>query len=255
MSISSTPNKMQVDSVHLLEDLARFYHSGTEMVVSEAFGNAVDVDATELQIELGEDQDGKYILFVNNGPPMSENDFRNYHVIARSSKTFGKGLGWAGIGAKLYLGSWLKSKIITESSDGHNSLASVMFIEGNQVCWNFVTPRRKFIGTSYKVYLNSEDYDVLSKNITQIVLKYFNTAMKNGLNVTIQGKKLDFWKPPYIKMFHEEIKIKGKKLPFTLWTTKEDIPEERCNIEFHVSGKCITIRKPRNLLSNVKSEF
>ena len=38
-------------------------------------------------------------------------------------------------------------------------------------------------------------------------------------------------------------------------TTKEDIPEERCNIEFHVSGKCITIRKPRNLLSNVKPEF
>ena len=248
-------NAMEVDSVHLLEDLARFYHSGTDMVVSEAFGNAVDVDATELQIELGEDQAGKYILFVNNGPPMSENDFRNYHVIARSSKTFGKGLGWAGIGAKLYLGSWLKSKIITESSDGHNSLASVMFIEGNQVYWNFVTPRRKFIGTSYKVHLNSEDYDVLSKNITQIVLKYFNTAMKNGLNVTIQGKKLDFWKPPYIKMFHEEIKIKGKKLPFTLWTTKEDIPEERCNIEFHVSGKCITIRKPRNLLSNVKPEF
>ena len=248
-------NAMEVDSVHLLEDLARFYHSGTDMVVSEAFGNAVDVDATELQIELGEDQDGKYILFVNNGPPMSENDFRNYHVIARSSKTFGKGLGWAGIGAKLYLGSWLKSKIITESSDGHNSLASVMFIEGNQVYWNFVTPRRKLIGTSYKVYLNSEDYDVLSKNITQIVLKYFNTAMKNGLNVTIQGKKLDFWKPAYIKTFHEEIKIKGKKLPITLWTTNEDIPEERCNIEFHVSGKCIAIRKPRNLLSNVKPEF
>ena len=89
-------NAMEVDSVHLLEDLARFYHSGTDMVVSEAFGNAVDVDATELQIELGEDQDGKFILFVNNGPPMSENDFRNYHVIARSSKTFGKGLGWAG---------------------------------------------------------------------------------------------------------------------------------------------------------------
>ena len=114
-----TVNPMEVDSVHLLQDLAKFYDSGTEMVVSEAFGNAVDVESTELQIELNEDNDGKYIRFVNNGPPMSEEDFRNYHVIARSSKTFGKGLGWAGIGAKLYLGNWLESKIITESSDGH----------------------------------------------------------------------------------------------------------------------------------------
>ena len=255
MSISSTPNKMQVDSVHLLEDLARFYHSGTEMVVSEAFGNAVDVDATELQIELGEDQDGKYILFVNNGPPMSEKDFRNYHVIARSSKDFGKGLGWAGIGAKLYLGSWLKSKIVTESSDGHTSLASVMLIEGNKASWNFVTPRRKFIGTSYKVYLKPEDYDILSKDITVTVLKYFNTAMRNGLNVTVQGKKLDFWKPSSTQTFHEEVKIKDRKLPFTLWTTKEDMPDDRLNIEYHVSGKRIVIRKPKELLPNVKSEF
>ncbi len=88
MSISSsTPNVMEVDSVHLLHDLARFYDSGTEMVVSEAFGNAVDVESTELKIDLGEDHDGKYIRFVNNGPSMSEKDFRNYHVIARSSKT------------------------------------------------------------------------------------------------------------------------------------------------------------------------
>ena len=255
MSSSSTPNPMDVDSVHLLQDLARFYDSGTEMVVSEAFGNAVDVDATELQIELDQDKDGKYIQFVNNGPPMSEQDFRNYHVIARSSKTYGKGLGWAGIGAKLYLGSWLESKIITESSDGTHSLASVMFIQKNKASWNFVEPTRKFVGTSYKVYLNPEDYEILTKTITQTVLKYFNTAMRNGLNVIIQGKKLESWKPTAVKTFKREIAIKDRKLPFTLWITDESIPDDRCNIEYHVSGKSITITKPRNLLSNVKSEF
>ena len=114
MKFLSEPSPMEVDSVHLLVDLTRMYDSGTEMVVSEAFGNAVDIKSTELQIDFGEDSDGKYIRFKNNGPPMSEKDFRNYHVIARSSKDYGKGLGWAGIGAKLYLGSWLESKIITE---------------------------------------------------------------------------------------------------------------------------------------------
>ena len=29
-------------------------------------------------------------------------------------------------------------------------------------------------------------HDIISKNITVIVLKYFNTAMRNGLNVTVQ---------------------------------------------------------------------
>ena len=257
LTFLSSPSPMEVDSVHLLVDLARMYDSGTEMVVSEAFGNAVDIKSTELQIDLGEDSDGKYIRFKNNGPSMSEKDFKNYHVVARSSKDYGKGLGWAGIGAKLYLGSWLESKIITESSDGTNSIASVMFIQEEKLEKAFVEPTHKFVGrgTSYKVYLEPEDYEELSNRITDIVLKYFNTAMHNGLNVIINGKKLDYWKPDILETFNGELKIGHRHLPFTLWTSQENIPDNRCNIEYHVSGKAITIVKPRNLLSNVKPEF
>ena len=244
MSLSSIPIPMEVDSVHLLEDLAKMYDSGTEMVVSEALGNAVDVEATALQIEFGEDKNGQYILFVNNGPPMTKQGFKNYHAIARSSKTHGKSLGWAGIGAKLYLGVWNKSKIITESSDGKNSLASQMFIKDNQVCWNFLTPKRKFFGTSYQVYLNPEDYQILSSNVKEIILKFFNTAMKNGLNVSIQGNKLEPWKPHILKTVDEQVRVKNRNLPLILWITKEDLPDERCNIEYHVSGKRIIIRRP-----------
>ena len=255
MSLSSIPIPMEVDSVHLIGDLAKMYDSGTEMLVSEALGNAVDVDATELQIEFGEDQNGKYILFVNNGPPMTTQDFKNYHVIARSSKTMGKSLGWAGIGAKLYLGVWNESKIITESSDGKNSFASQMFIKDNHVYWNFITPKRKFFGTSYQVYLNPEDYRILSSNVKEVILKLFNTAMKNGLNVLIKGSKLEPWEPHFLRIIDDQIKVKNRKLPLILWITKEDIPDERCNIEYHVSGKRIIIRRPKNLLSYVKPEF
>ena len=255
MSLSSIPIPMEVDSVHLLGDLAKMYDSGTEMVVSEALGNAVDVEATELQIEFGENQSGQYILFVNNGPPMTKQDFKNYHVIARSSKIVGKSLGWAGIGAKLYLGIWNKSTIITESSDGKNSFASQMLIKDNQVCWNFITPKRKFFGTSYQVFLNPEDYRILSTNVKEIILKFLNTAMKNGLNVSIQGSKLEPWEPIILNTIDDQISVKNRKLPLILWITKEDIPDERCNIEYHVSGKRIIIRRPKNLLSNVKPEF
>lgn len=255
MSLSSLPITMKVDSVHLLDDLAKMYDSGTEMLVSEALGNAVDVGSTELKIELGEDENGQYISFFNNGPPMKLQDFKNYHVIARSSKTIGKSLGWAGIGAKLYLGVWNKSKIITESSDGENSLASQMFIEDNQVYWNFIKPKRKLFGTSYQVYLNPEDYQSLSNNIKKIILKFFNTAMKNGLNVLIQNNKLEPWIPNITNTIKDHVTVKNRKLSLILCTTKENIADERCNIEYHVSGKNITIKKPRNLLSNVKSDY
>jgi hypothetical protein len=255
MTLFSNPITMKVDSVHLLDDLAKMYDSGTEMLVSEALGNAVDVGATKLQIEFGEDHDGQYVSFFNNGPPMKLQDFKNYHVIARSSKTIGKSLGWAGIGAKLYLGVWNKSKIVTESSDGKDSLASQMFIDDCQVYWNFITSERKFFGTSYRVYLNPEDYQSLSNNIGEIIVKYFNTAMKNGLDVIIQGKKLEPWVPEIIKSIEEQVSIKHKKFLLILYLTKEKINDERCNIEYHVSGKNIIIKKPRNLLSNVKPEF
>jgi len=255
MSLSSLPITMKVDSVHLLDDLAKMYDSGTEMLVSEALGNAVDVGSTKLEIEFGEDQNGQYICFFNNGPPMKQEDFEDYNVIARSSKIEGKSLGWAGIGAKLYLGSWNKSKIITESSDGENSLASEMYIEDNQVVWMFIPPKRKLFGTSYQVYLNPEDYQSLSNNIKEIVRKFFNTAMKNGLNVLIQGNKLEPWEPQILKTIEDQITVKNRKLPLILCVTKEDIVDERCNIEYHVSGKSIIIKKPRNLLANVKPEF
>ena len=225
MSLSSHPTTMKVDSVHLLDDLAKMYDSGTEMLVSEALGNAVDVRATELQIEFNEDLDGQYISFVNNGPPMNLDDFKNYHVIARSSKTMGKSLGWAGIGAKLYLGVWNKSKIITESSDGKNSLASQMFIKDNQVYWNFITPKRNLIGTSYQVYLNSEDYQSLSNNIKKIILKFLNTAMKNGLNILIQNNKLEPWIPNINNTNKAHVTGKRRKFPLIICTNKEKIEE------------------------------
>ena len=179
---------------------------------------------------------------------MKQEDFEDYNVIARSSKIEGKSLGWAGIGAKLYLGSWNKSKIITESSDGKNSLASQMFIKDNQVYWNFITPKRNLIGTSYQVYLNLEDYQSLSKNIKEIILKFFNTAIKNGLDVLIQGDKLEPWEPQILNKIGEQISVKNRKLPLILCVTKENIVDERCNIEYHVSGKRIIIKKSKNLL-------
>ena len=84
-----------------------------------------------------------------------------------------------------------------------------MFIQEEKLEKAFVEPTHKFVGrgTSYKVYLKPEDYEELSNRITDIVLKYFNTAMHNGLNVIINGKKVNSQK---LKLPSGKI-LKGKE--------------------------------------------
>ena len=247
--------RVEVDTDHLMVDLARIYDSGPEMVVSEVFGNAVDVSATKLDVTLGTDSVGKYVKFVNNGPPMKSGDFVNYNTLARSSKQFGEGLGWAGIGAKLYLGIWQDSKIITTSSDGITTTATELYFKEKVLFWDYIQSSEKFQGTSYKAYLTKEDYAVLETQLEEIIQKLFNSAMLNGMIVTVNGKITQPWKPKTIKTIHCVLPIGKIKLPYKVLITDSDIPSERCNIEYHVSGKCIVIKKPKNLLSAVKTEY
>ena len=161
--------KVEVDTDHLMVDLARMYDNGSEMIVSEVFGNAVDISATKLDVTLGSDSEGKYIKFVNNGPPMSKEDFVNYNTLARSSKQFGEGLGWAGIGAKLYI--WEYGKIVKLSLRPVMELLQLqqncIFTKENQLWWEYVQSSEKFQGTSYKAYLTDEDYATLETQVLE----------------------------------------------------------------------------------------
>lgn len=248
--------KVEVDTDHLMVDLARMYDSHSEMIVSEVFGNAVDISATKLDVTLGIDSDGKYVKFVNNGPAMSKEDFVNYNTLARSSKQFGEGLGWAGIGAKLYLGVWQDSKIITTSSNGITTTATELyFTKENQLWWDYVSSPEKFQGTSYKAYLTDEDYTTLEIQLEGIIQKLFNSAMLNGMIVTVNDKIVQPWKPKTIDIIDCVLAIGKIKLPYKVLITDTNIPPSRCNIEYHVSGKCIIIKKPKDLLSDVKTEY
>jgi hypothetical protein len=248
--------RVEVDTDHLMVDLARMYDSGSEMVVSEVFGNAVDISATKLDVTLGTDSEGKYVKFVNNGPAMSKEDFVNYNTLARSSKQFGEGLGWAGIGAKLYLGVWQDSKIITTSSDGITTTATELyFTKENLLWWDYIQSSEKFQGTSYKAYLRDEDYATLETQLEGMITKLFNSAMLNGMIVTVNGKIIQPWKPKTIDTINCVLTIGKIKLPYKVLITDTNIQSDRCNIEYHVSGKCIVIKKPKNLLAGIKTEY
>ena len=161
----------QIDIMHSLENYLDAYADHAEMVVTEAIGNAIDVGASRIDINLKMDMHGDAsISFYNNGPGMTLKQFKDYQVISRSSKTKGKGIGFAGVGAKVYLAAWPeKTKIHTETSDGSTSFASYMYIRNGKVKHVYVKPEIKKAGTLYEVKLKDEDYQKLAHGTHHII--------------------------------------------------------------------------------------
>ena len=81
--------------------------------VNEAIANAVDAfrensilgGKIDITFEKTDDDYG-YITFHNNAPPMAKDLFvTKYHTVSLSTKKKGRGIGFAGVGAKLFLAS------------------------------------------------------------------------------------------------------------------------------------------------------
>jgi len=246
---------MKIDILHALEDFLDIYSNHGEMLVTEAIANALDIKATEVNIDIGVDSQGhEFISFHNNGPSMTKEQFTNYHVLARSSKTKGSGIGFAGIGAKVYLAAWKYTVIFTETSDGTQSFASKMFVKDKRLMYSYYQPIQNRKGTLYKVLLDQSDYLFLKENIEKIILSCFNNAMIAGLKITINNNIIKPWIPKTLKTNAGVIKVKGKQFPFKIQITDDDVPDDRCNIEYHVAGKKIIVRQPSFLL-DVEPKF
>lgn len=236
---------MKIDVLHALEDFLDAYDNHSEMVVTEAIANAIDVGATSISVSFGIDSDGnQYISFHNDGPPMNKKQFDDYHVIARSSKAKGSGIGFAGIGAKVYLAAWEKTVITTETIGGTASFASKMYVKNRKLKAVYCTPKQKKSGTHYKVLLKPRDFNYIKANLNDIIVDAFSPAMISGLNISVNKNKIAPWNPPKEFKFPFTVIVKGKEFPAKLIITYDDIPKNKCNIQYHVSGKVITTKQP-----------
>ena len=246
---------MKIDILHALNDFLDAYDNHAEMVVTEAIANAIDVGATEILIEMKTGlNDERIISFHNNGPAMTKNQFKDYHVIARSSKSKGKGIGFAGIGAKVYLAAWDHTKIHTETTDGKSSFASEMFVRDERLQATFLKPMLTKKGTLYSVLLKDEDYMYLEKSIHDTILDAFNPALSGGLKITLNGKKILPWTPKYEIRKSITVSLKNKKFKVAIMVTDGDIDEKKTYMNYHVSGKVITTKKP-DWTHDVKPEY
>ena len=243
--MSSKEFDMTMDILHALEDFLDAYDNHAEMVVTEAIANAIDVKASNVDICLKDNLDGsKTISFYNDGPPMGKKQFDNYHVLARSSKTKGGGIGFAGIGAKVYLAAWSDTTIQTETGNGRAALASRMYVRKGAPKAAYIKPSLKKPGTLYTVTLKEADFEYLETNLNRIIVDAFNPAIINGLRVSVNGSQIKPWRPEQEFSKSLAVTAKGRKFSVLLKVTKEDIPAEKLHVQYHVSGKIITTKKP-----------
>ena len=246
---------MKIDVMHALEDFLDAYNNKAEMVVTEAIANAIDVKASKISIDLKVGLDDKRtVSFYNDGPPMTKNQFKDYHVIARSSKSKGAGIGFAGIGAKVYLAAWAGASIRTETGDGKTVRASRMYVKKRTLKWQEVEPKLEKSGTLYRVTLLPKDYEYLEKNAECLVSEVFDPAIAKGLRISIGGKRVEPWKPVRESSRTFKVSVNGKRFPVALSVTKQDIPTRKRHVQYHVSGKVISTKVPE-WIHDVKPEY
>ena len=75
----------------------------SEILMIELVANSLDAGAEDLAVDL-EGDEVVHLVVTDNGHGMkSRKEFEEYHDLGSLTKSRGGGIGWAGIGAKLYI--------------------------------------------------------------------------------------------------------------------------------------------------------
>ena len=241
-------------SIKILETLKNlldmYEYKEEEVLVLEAVANGIDAKANKIDINFEFDSE-HYVTFLNDGPPMSKADFKNYHTISSSTRTKGDGIGFAGVGAKIFLAAWDKAEIITTTGKDNKVFVSKMFRRKDNVEYDSSLngiPVIQIIknerishkyGTSYRVKVSPEGYFWLKDNIHEKLQFWFNQALiSKTLELRVDGKAIKPWKPSGEKYF-KKISYKKQTIPCYFWISKEDIPEDKRHVVYSVFGKRI----------------
>lgn len=213
----SQAESLPVDRLHALQDFLDMCHYRDEdVLVNEALANAQDIflkdgkknGRIEISLKSTNDEAG-YIDFHNNGSPMNQAQFERYHTIAGSHKKKGGGIGFAGVGAKVFLVSNQGGEIITMTGETNsNYLASKMFrtkddlqyikswkSDISEILGNYKYKHE--YGTTYRVRLSRLAYDYLKQKINKIIPFWWNYALlTKQFSVIINGVQVEPFDPP-----------------------------------------------------------
>ena len=199
MKVLSKGKPLEVNMFNNLRNMLKSYveTDHLDILVNEIIANGYDafmengIDDGIISIKLSHlESDCCYIEFHNNAPPMSENQFiKKYHTVSESTKTLGIGIGYAGVGAKLFTASEHGGEIITITGRGeYDFMASKMYFDGHDVLHKTTKdfPLQEILedpgyvheyGTIYRAKLTPSAYKNLKERLPEIIQKWWNYCL------------------------------------------------------------------------------
>jgi hypothetical protein len=220
------------------------YDPLTSMIV-ETFANAIDANATRIDIEV--ERKNVYRI-MDNGSGMTQSDFKEYHNIASLTKRRGETIGFAGVGAKIFLDR--AKSITTETKSKSFKGATHWAFFGKSLLWEPIVPPNKVkskTGTDVVVNLtNIEDVNKLTPQFVKEVLQEQYNAILAGYykvqNVTINGKEIKPWKIPPSQVEHKKdlnFKYGKHRVKGFIMKTSKTLPEKYQGPVIVVYGKTV----------------
>lgn len=259
---------LAVNLLHTLDNMLKSYveTDHLDVLVNEVIANGLDefrknsMKDGRIEIKFERiDKDSGYIEFHNNAPPMTENQFIvKYHTLSESDKNVGAGIGFAGVGAKLFTASDQGGEIVTITGKGKNDfMASKMYRKDSDILYKTtkdfpleeILDHKKHVhkyGTTYRARLTDFAFRQLKEKLVKKIQKWWNFALiTKQFTITIEGRQVLPWEPKGDK-YKRLFTWKKNKIPAICYVSKETIPEERRHIVLTVYGK----RVENNLLEN-----
>lgn len=171
--------KSEVHFMKIIQDLrSQFPYDSLTAFIVETFANSIDADATRIDIFVGKD----IIKIRDNGKGMKYADFIDYHNLASLTKTRGMGIGFAGVGAKIYLDKVYH--IITETKSKKFHSASNWSFHGDTLIYkNIPTQNRVTHETGTYVEVKLKD----PKDIQNLSVDFIKSAIKSHYNAILLG--------------------------------------------------------------------
>ena len=247
---------MEFDHLHALENFVDIYDNQAEMVIYESISNSIDAGAKNIEIKTGTESGDYGVSFLDDGPGMDKSQFSDYQVCSRSTKDKKFGLGFAGIGSKLYVGKNHSAKIITETFNGQEQLACAFYVKDGKIKTCQRKPMHKFTrpGTFYEVILSQKDHYYIKNELDRILIDTFNHAMLDGLKITINNNKIKPWNPPATEKQTGTVSHRGIKLSYHFYLLKDDFPGRWKNLNYQIMGKTIS-KKKLEFINELKAEY
>jgi hypothetical protein len=249
----------RVNLKHLLEDIRDSYpFPQEEAIITELIANALDSGASKIRFMI--DSPSRTMRVMDNGKGMNDTTFVEYHDIAATTKTRGKGIGFAGVGVKLSL--LCAKSVITETKSGAFHKATDWSLESAQRApWRYIDPARLVYpsnGTAVTIVLNNGDSDLLSVDfLRRVIQTHFypilqkefmerilrKHAYTNGVVFFVNDQKVELPEEKHFdqsSFFVVKLGKRGKPVGIGfLGKSRDELPEEERGIAISTYGKVI----------------